>query len=75
MREPKVAVGEVDTSSFASGVDMSVLLPSNVMADQEITVRLVLISLGDGQVTVDHVSCYFSNQNDKFCISLTVLEV
>ena len=54
---------------------MYVLLPSNVMADQEITVRLVLISLGDGQVTVNHVSCYFSNQNDKFGISLTVMEV
>eukprot|EP00092_Neocalanus_flemingeri_P018363 GFUD01019872.1.p1 GENE.GFUD01019872.1~~GFUD01019872.1.p1 ORF type:complete len:1115 (+),score=430.62 GFUD01019872.1:234-3578(+) len=67
---------EVDISSFLSCVDVSVLLPGSVKSDQQISVRLVLSNLGEGLVTVQQVSCNFSNQNyDKFCISKQVLEL
>eukprot|EP00090_Calanus_glacialis_P046275 TRINITY_DN9003_c0_g1_i1.p1 TRINITY_DN9003_c0_g1~~TRINITY_DN9003_c0_g1_i1.p1 ORF type:complete len:1113 (-),score=443.03 TRINITY_DN9003_c0_g1_i1:88-3426(-) len=67
---------EVDISSFSSGVDVSVMLPSSVKADQEITVRLVLSNLGEGQVTVKQVNCCFSNKSyDQFCISHNKLEL
>jgi len=66
----------VDITSFTSCVDVSVELPSNVKADQEISVKLYMRNLGEGQVVVRQVSCSFSNENyDKFCSSQKVLEL
>jgi len=66
----------VDISGFPSCVDVSVVLPNVVKADQEINVALCLKNIGKGKVIIRHVSCFFSNINyDEFCTSKEVTEV
>jgi len=66
----------VDISGFTSCVDVSVVLPNVVKADQEINVALCLKNTGKGKVIIRHVSCFFSNMNyDEFCTSKEVTEV
>jgi len=66
----------VDISGFTSCVDVSVVLPNVVKADQEISVKLNMRNLGKEKILVRQVSCFFSNTTyDRFCINTDLLEL
>ena len=66
----------VDISGFLSCIDVSVVLPNIVKADQDISVRLSLKNIGKGKVIIRHISCSFSNKNyDEFCTRKEVTEL
>ena len=66
---------DISISCFISCIDVLVVLPNIVKADQGISVRLFLKDIGMGQV-IRHGSCSFSNKNnDEFCPCEKVIDL